>query len=392
MGFASGAISFRRYFIVGRFPKDVTDVFIESLRTHSFGRLGVTNDYMQVGWIGTGHLFESEIQAEKIALGRYVHLALRVDRYAPPASLVKSYVRQEEETMLAASGREYLSKGERKQAREAARLRVEQEARAGQFRRMSAFPLLIDLEGRSLLFGNLGSKANEKLIELFRETFGARLEIAEPERVAQQLMTAAGRERAIENLEPFRLVARPDGADESENPYAERDLNFLGKEFLTWLWSKTANDDALRVASGDDVSVALARSMRLKCDFNLTGVTTLLNDNPSAAAEARAALAIGKQPTKCGIVLAGAAGEFAFTLDGASFAVSGLTLAEETEEKDPHARLERRFEQAFDATRLLDALFGLFLDARTGRNWTRELRQMSNWAAGRANQLDAVSA
>lgn len=392
MGFTSGAISFRRYYMVGRIPKDVTEAFLSALQQHAFGRLGVSDDYTQIGWIGAGHLFQSDIQAAEIAFGRYVHIAMRLDRYAAPASLVRSYIRQEEETTLQATGRAYLSKGECRQAREVAKARAEQEARAGSFRRISAFPLLIDLEERSVLFGNLGAKANEKLVELFHDTFHARLEAAEPARVAQQLMVAAGRERALENLEQFHLVERPDDADENENRYAERDQNFLGKEFLTWLWSRTSADAPLRLANGDDVSVALARTLRLKCDFGLTGVTTLLNENPAAAAEARAALALGKQPTKAGLVLGGAAGEFAFTLDALSFAISSLILVEETQEKDPRARLESRFERTFDAGRLLDALFGLFLEARTGRNLSRELRQMSDWAAGRARRLDAVSA
>jgi hypothetical protein len=106
--------------------------------------------------------------------------------------------------------------------------------------------------------------------------------------------------------------------------------------------------------------------------------------------EAKAAVRVGKQPTKLGLIVGAPVGEFRLTLEGNRLAVSGLTLPEDEEEQDARARLERRFELIGDAANLLDALFELFVLARTGREWNRELAAMSAWAAGKAGKRPRV--
>lgn len=386
MAFASGSVSFRRYFVSGKAPKDITEPFIEALNSKSFGRLGVASDNTQVGWITTRHLFDTELHAGRIAVGRFAHLAMRMDRYAPPAAIVKSYVRLEEQAMLEAKGRQFLSPGERKQARETGRMRAEQEARGGAFRRISSFPVLIDLESRVVCFGNTNVLAGDKFLELFEDTFNCSLDPATPERVAFRALQPAGRERSLENLAAFHLVDAPsDGEDGSG--YAERDLSFLGREFLTWLWYRTDQAErGLRLRAGDDVSVMIDKSMRLVCDFRQSGSAVLAGEGVASFPEARAALTTGKQPTRVGMIVGGSVGEFTFVLDGPSLAVSGLIMPEDKDqESDPLARLERRFERIIDMTQLLDGLFELFLEQRLSREWPALSRHLSQWATGRAS-------
>ena len=382
MAFASGAVSLRRYFLSGRIPKHIDDKFVAAVSQRAFGATGVAGDGTQFGWLGPRHLFDTDIQAEHIAFGRFAHFALRIDRHDPPAALVRSYARLEEETLMQASGREFLSAKERRKAREAARDRAEKESRSGAFRRMSAYSVLLDVERRTLCFGSLAAGANDKLVDLLADTFGCTVESAGPQQIALRLLAPAGQERKIENLEPFHLVRPPEESEAA--PFADGDQSFLGREFLTWLWFKTDTPRAgLRIARGDEVAVMIARTLRLDCDFAQSGSDVILCDGPAASPEARAALAIGKQPTKAGLIVGGAAGEFACVLDGPRMAVSGLVLPEDTSERDPRVRLETRFEQIFDACELLDMVFDLFLRERAGAEWNTTLQAMRVWAAGR---------
>jgi recombination associated protein RdgC len=365
-------------------PADVTDEFVEALNTRAFGKLATLPDDTQLGWIGPRHLFETDITAEHIAFGRFAHLALRVDRLRVPANVLKSYVRIEEEAALQAEGRDFLNRTERRKAREAAQIRAEQEAKAGGFRRMNSYPVLIDLDHQTAYLGNLGTSLAEKAMHLFSDTFGATLEPATPERVAYRLIGSTGNARALENLPPSHLVRPPDGwADAPADGFTAGDLSFLGKEFLTWLWYQTdADDGPLRVRTGDDVTVMIDKTIRLTCDFGLTGTDVITSDNPTSLPEAKAALAIGKQPTRMGLIVGSPMGEFRLGLDGIRLAISGLALPEDNTEQDIRARIEQRFELTADAANLIDALFELFLQRRTIGAWNAELRKMSTWAAG----------
>jgi hypothetical protein len=383
VGFASGAVSFRRYFISGAAPADVTDAFVQALHDHAFGRHGAADpDGLEFGWITPRHLFDNDITAERIAVGRFVHLALRVDRTAPPAALVKSYVRVEEDAALQASGREFLSKSERAQARETARLRADREAKNGAFRRIAAYPVLLDLDRQTVYCGHLGSAVNDKLVTLFQDTFDCALEPVAADRLACRLLEAAGGLDGLEHTRPFHLVREPDGYDGAPDDFDAGERSFLGKEFLTWLWYKVDADEAtLRAHNGDEVAVMIDRVLRLECDFALTGTDVITADGPTGLPEAKAALTSGKQPTKMGLVFGGRAGEFALVLDGRGMSVSGLSLPDDDADVAPEARLEHRFEQIAEASQLLDVLYELFLRRRTAGSWSRELGQMRAWVA-----------
>lgn len=395
MGFASGPVSFQRFLIDGSMPANVTERFVRAVNDHAFGRLAMLPDDTQLGWIGPNHLFETDIAAESIACGPYVHLAVRVDRLKAPPSVIRAYVQVEEQAMLQAKGREFLNRGEKRQARERALGRADQETRAGTFRRMNAYPLLIDAKHRTVFLGTLSATVADKVMQLFYDTFGRGLEPADPERLATRILDQQQRTRTLEGLAPFTLVKPPDGLADSASVLSETDLCFLGKEFLTWLWCQTESDDGpLRVSAGDEVTVLLDRTLRLKCDFGVTGTDVITADNPTSLPEAKAALRIGKQPTRAGLILGSPHGEFRFTLDGPRLAVSGLVLPEDETSQNGRARQEQRFELIADAAHLLDALFELFVLRRTARGWSRDLQALSAWAAGRdrAKLRPAVSA
>ncbi|MCK4659538.1 MAG: hypothetical protein KAV82_08460 [Phycisphaerae bacterium] len=383
MGLASGSVSFRRYFIQGAGPADVTDEFIKAISENAFGRYGAVDaDNVEVGWITPRHLFDNNITAECIAVGRFVSLAMRVDRNTIPSTVLKSYIRVEEDVALQAGGREFLSKAEKAKARETAQLRADREIKTGAFRRMSAYPVLIDLDRQTVYFGNLGDAMNDRMMLLFQDTFDCALEPAAADRLAYRLMQPCGRVDSIEHAQPFHLVREPEGCEGTPDDFDTGDRSFLGKEFLTWLWFKIDTDDSLlRVSGGDEVSVMIDRVLRMECDFAMTGTDVITATGPTALPEAKAALTIGKQPTKMGLIIGSRTGEFSMVLNGRRMAVSAMRIPTDEKGNDPRARREQRFEQIADVAELLDVLYELFLRRRTAHDWSSELGQMCTWAA-----------
>ncbi len=379
MGLSAGPVSFQRFYVRGKLATSVTDAFLNSLQERGFGRVAPNNN-RQVGWIGPRHLFETELDAAMIAVGRFAHLAARIDQFAVPGAVLRSYVRQEEDVTRKASGREFLSRGERRKAREVALVRAEQEARAGQFRRMASVGVLLDLERKCVYVANTSAKAGEIVAQLVADTFGVTLESAEPGRVAHELLHASGQARGLENLTPMPLVRAPAGWQEPE-AWSARDLSFLGSELLTWLWYRSdADEGALRLQGGNTVTVALDRVLQMKCDFGMNGTTAILADDPTQLAEARAAIRTGKRPVRAGLVIGGAGGESRLTFAARQFAISGLAVPD-SEERDPAAARAERFEHVSDVAAVLDALFEQFLLLRVSREWRQEHRRLSNWAS-----------
>ncbi|MBI5863127.1 MAG: hypothetical protein HZB38_01175 [Planctomycetes bacterium] len=390
MALVSGPFSFQRFFISGKLPAHLTEKMLATIEERAFGRGRGLSDDTQVGWIGPRHLLDDDLGGERIALGSFLQLGFRVDRLAAPAGVVKAYVRMEEETLRRASGRDFLSRGERKKAKELAMTRVEQEARDGAFRRMAAYPVLVDLSRQIVLLGTTGAALGDKFANHFSDTFGKSLEPATPDTVARRLFADAANPAALDHLTPMRLVKPPDGYDADRAASAAGivgDLRFLGRELLTWIWRQSDEDHGgLAVRTGDTLTVMLDRSLKLTCDFGVTGSTTIVCDGPTGLPEARAALRIGKQPARAGMILSGREGEFRFTLDAQRFAITGLVVPEESRQDDWRAKLEERFERIADATVLLDALFELFLTQRVGREWSSEQRRLSAWAAGKTQE------
>ncbi len=391
MGLASGAVAFRRYRVHNNRFTTVDDAMVEALTANGFGRYGAAaDDDVEVGWITPNHLFDTSFAGEKIACGRFVFCNMRMDRNSVPGSVLRSYVAMEEEAALEASGREFLGRKEKREAKEAARLRADKEARSGAFRRITSYPLLWDLDKQMLYFGNSANAANDKFMRLFCDTFEAVLEPVNAHHAAVAIAESAGRRREIEDARPAHLIPPPDDVDGDVYGLDPEDRSFFGREFLSWLWYATEQSEGtFDLLDKADVAASIARLIHLKCDFNLSGSAMLRADAPARALEGRAGLAAGKQPAKLGLLLAARSGEWSFVLDGVTLDVSGLTLPQ-TEEKDAIARLEERFESIAEAAGVMDALFAEFMRRRLSGDWDALLKNMCKWATGGRGEQGAA--
>lgn len=384
MGFASGNVSFRRFFLTGRHPSAWSDEWQEAVARHAFGSYGEASpDGVEVGWIVPTHLFDVDFsEPHRICLERFVYLAMRVDRTAPPASVLKSYRKMEEQAALEAGGREFLSKTERRLAKESADRRAQDEAKKGMYRRVSAYPLVLDLEDGVVYFSNLGTSATERLARLFADTFQATLAPATLDEVAFRAAHKLDVARGFEDASPSYFADPPPGAENGNgSAFAPGDRSFLGREFLSWLWHGIdENEGVFDVSRGQTVTLAIRKNMQLACMHDVTGRATITNDAPAASPEARAALRIGKQPTRIGLLMGTRSEDWSFALDATKWQVSGLVIPP-SEEKDPTARLIDRFTRVREHALTLDGLLQSFLARRLGADWPGVSNGIKRWAA-----------
>ena len=385
MGFAAGAITFRRFFICGEHPQTVGDEWLESIRAHAFGRCGeATSDGVETGWIVPAHLFDVDFSClDRIEVDRFVFLGMRLDRTSAPGPILRSYRVMEEQAILAASGRDRLSRSDRSMAREAAALRAEQEARDGAFRRITAHPVVIDLQDGVVYLGSLGAGVSDKFMALFEETFRASVVPAGIDEVAHRFAERAGMASAFNDSCPEYLVEPPvEGFDDT----GIHDRAFFGREFLTWLWYRVETDEGLfDLDSGASTAMTIHKLMQMDCPHGLTGKDTFRADAPGRLAEARLALRTGKMPTKLALIMANRSEETSFVIDATSWTVSGM-VPPKGDPDDDASILGGRFAAMRDTARTLDLLFETFLRIRLGGAWQKELADMIAWSEG-SNKL-----
>jgi hypothetical protein len=399
MGFASGSASFRRFFIVGQRPTAWTDEWHEAVAANAFGRQpAVASDGVEVGWIVPNHLFDVDFsEPHRVQFERFVYLAMRIDRTAPPASILRSYRAMEERAALQASGRETLTRNERRLAKDAAEQRAKGEAEAGMFRRIAAYPVLLDMEEGVVYFGSLGVSAADRLIRLFSDTFRVTIAPATLDEVAARTAQKRDLTAALDDASPTYLADHPTGGDHGHHDevdgdgsiFAPGDRSFLGREFLTWLWHGVEHDEGVFTSSRDStLLMTIQKAMNLECMYGVTGRVAVVSDAPARARESKSALHVGKQPTRLGLILSHNGDEYTFTLDGPKWQVSGLVMPP-PEEMEPHALLIDRFGHFRTVSAAMDGLFESFLARRLNGVWASESATLRRWAVESGRLQDA---
>jgi hypothetical protein len=372
MGFFTGRVTFLRFQVEGPRQDSFGPEHLGRLAEHAIGRQRTADkDGVEVGWIAGDDILDLGFDLAKNVVNDALHFSLRVDAQKLPGELLRAYTRAEVQALAAGNPSGIASARQKREAKEAARERLEAEAKDGRFLRRKAFPLLWDGLANQLLVGTTSSGAVDHARELFKATFGAGLRPVDAGRRAAE---RAGRA----NLPPAAFV--PAGAP-AEVAWARDPASptHLGNEFLLWLWFVLETEaDTLALADGSEVAVMLVRTLTLECPRGQSGSESIRSDAPTRLPEARRAVQAGKLPRQAGMILARHDRQAELTLQAETFAVSGAKLPA-GEEGQERARLEERVTQLRHLLETIDLLYDAFLRRRLGADWPAELARLQRW-------------
>jgi hypothetical protein len=282
------------------------------------------------------------------------------------------------------------SNRQRREARALAKERLEDESRDGRFLRRKAYPLLWDAQSNELLVGSTALTVLDRLHTLFQQTFGCGFEALTAGRQAFELAEARQQTRGVDDARPAVFVPGVTPADLAWVP-DEASRDFLGNEFLLWLWYMLdADTDTLSLPDGSEVSVMLARSLVLECPRGQTGRESISSDGPARLPEARRAIQAGKLPRKAGLTLVRQDHQYEVTLQAETLALSGARLPS-PEEAEERARREERVTLLRHLLETLDLLYDAFGRVRLGEGWPKELTKVQKWLQrDDRNRLSAI--
>src|SRR5687768_13471692 len=265
MGFASGSVSFRRFAVVGEQPEQIDQDLLDKLAAHALraDEMGLPSE-IEYGWSGGRHLLDGKFSFEHNVYAEALHFALRIDTNKVPGDLKRAYAMMEEEAVAATNPSGFISKNQKRDVKDVVRQKLDEEIRTGRFRRSKLLPVLWDLPTQ-MVYCAASGQALEQLMELFERTFGLTLMPLSAGSLALRMLEPQGRRRDYEDLRPTRFVHGPEGEGQfPEYPWVLKGpepKDYLGNEFLLWLWHETEIGDGFVQTQGDDVSVLMDRSL-----------------------------------------------------------------------------------------------------------------------------------
>jgi len=383
MSFSSGSVSFRRFTVVGKAPKSVTQDMLDKLSEHALrpGEFGVPEE-VEYGWSGGRHVLDGNFGFEHNVFADNLHFALRIDTNKVPGPLKKAWQIMEEDAVAKNNPSGFISKNQKREVKDSIKRKIDQEMREGRFRRSKLLPILWDLATRTLYCSATGATF-EKLAEIFERTFGLELEPVTAGSLALRLAESNGRKRDYEDLRPTRFVPGPEGeGQQPDYPWVAKGpqpKDFLGNEFLLWLWHEAdARTSTVKTEAGD-VTLFFDKSLDLDCAYGQTGKDTLRGDGPSRMPEARDALRSGKLPRKAGLVLDANRQQYTLSIGAEGLSIGALKLPDIEEADSPRVEFEERVTLLRDFCQILDEMYAVFVKARTSSAWESQTSGIRKW-------------
>lgn len=385
MGFDAGSITFRRFAVLGaNQPETVDQAVLDKLIEHSMkaGEFSVPEDE-EYGWSGGRHIFDSQFDFEHNVYNECLSFALRIDSNKVPGSVKQAYILMEEEAVAKSNPSGFISKQQKKDVKETVRNRMEEELRDGRYRRSKLVPILWDVP-RQEVYCAASGKSLEKLHEIFERTFGLTLMPLSAGASALRLLEPKGRRRDYEDAKATRFVYGPEGESVwPEYPWVLKGpepKDFLGNEFLLWLWNQAdLKDGVIQTEGAGEVAILIDKSLDLDCAYGQTGRDSLRGDGPTSMPEARDALRVGKLPRKCAMILHANGQQYEYRFNTEEFSFGSMRLPQVEDADTPRVLFEERITLLRDFVEAFDALYGTFLKLRCSSGWEGQVGQLRKW-------------
>lgn len=401
MPFRHGSVSYARFAVVGG-PTQVDQDLVDALAAGQLTPAPVGAVELETGWVAGRHVLDTDFERESIVFGDTLVFGLRIDTNRVPADLRRAYRALAEQARRAESVTGAISKVERRDAKEEAEERCRAELSSGRHRKSKLVPVVWDVARKVLLAPAFGDAPRNALEDLFRATIdGATLEPRSAGGLAGAILGARGRSRDYEDVRPSPFTNPPAGASGDEGravsvpavPWSwagPEPKDFLGNEFLLWLWFHTLNGAATIDTHAGPVAVVFDRLLETQCAWDVTGAQSLRADGPTRLPEAMKALSIGKWPRKAGLLVAAGGEHWEFSFQADRFNITSAKLPKPDEPiSDEREMVEYRLASLESLDRTMVSLFTMFLDLRMSEAWMSTRASITGWIRGDASSSSA---
>ncbi|MCA9289707.1 MAG: hypothetical protein KDA25_01175 [Phycisphaerales bacterium] len=395
MPFRRGSIGYARFAVVGSAPSAPDSSILEALAANVLRptEIGAPPE-IESGWVTGHHVYDTRFSIEENVFASDLVVAMRLDTNRVPSEVRRAYRAMAEQERAAASPTGIIGRSEKAAARDDADRQCHEELASGTYRRSKMIPVLWDLSRQIVLAPAFGDAVVTALRDLMFQTFEVRLVPISSGVHASETLRRQGRTRDYEDLRPSAFTPPPPSAEASPDDPADdiriprvpwikggpEPSDYLGNEFLVWLWWQTATNEGLVEAGGRTIPVAIDRQLDTDCAWDENGRQSLRATGPARMPEAMVALRAGKWPRKMGLMLAVDHEPFTCTIQGDRAIVSGLTLPKpEDAPESPRVLTEQRLDLLHTFDDAMTSLYDAFLTLRVGSAWPTMRERIAAW-------------
>lgn len=385
MSFQSGAVTFQRFRVIGKTSAETMVDKLNKLTDQQFksSDLGVAEP-TEYGWTAGRHIYDTEFSLDNNVFGDSLFFGLRIDTNTVPGSVRKAWLQMETATVARGNPSGFISKAQKVEVKATITKRVDEEQKSGKFRKSKQIPVLWD-SARGYLYAAVSNKSYEQLSEIFQTTFGLEIVPVASGYAARLFADRTGKNPELDAAQPTNFCSNPDIMEEPSYPWISKQMdtrNFLGNEFLLWLWFKAEESSETICSAGrlGDVQVFMNKSLLLDCSFGQSGKDTIHDDGCTRSPEAKEALRIGKIPRRAGLSMVIAKSSFYAMFNPETFVFGGTKLPDIEEVDSFHAMFEERISLIADLCEGVDSMFEAFLAERLDNLvWPSVVENVSAW-------------
>ncbi|MCP4760142.1 MAG: recombination-associated protein RdgC [archaeon] len=193
MGILSSSASITRYHVKGEIEKDILKTVMDGLKKKTITEIDDEPFEKVAGWTSFDNPFTPDFETSSCVIGTSLVFSLRIDKKSIPSKIIKKYYTLEIAKKLAESGRERLSRNEKKSIKEHVTNVLSL--------RIPATPNIYDViwnyEESDLWFFSNQKAANEELETLFAKSFNLSLIRLFPYTMADLMVGLSEKERDI---------------------------------------------------------------------------------------------------------------------------------------------------------------------------------------------------
>ena len=381
MPFLGGSLTFERYSVDDFSAHSFDDDDLQLLEQQAAGNFETSSlENARVGFLGGSHLLDVDFDLGKNVINEALHYGIRIDTNKIPAAIRKAWMQMELAAITQENPESRPTKAQRQEAKDAVERRCYDEAQSGKYRRMQSFPLLWDGPAGVLYFGGSGGSAAAQCTDLMARTFDVELRHITAGTLAHTWAYETGNEEVIGELQPSSFVPTLPYSDVAwGNPHSALP-DFLGNEFLMWLWYTLENEtDTFELDEDGEIVVMMNRTLTLECPRGESGKETITADCPTSLPEAMHGARSGKLPRKTGLIVARDGQQFEFVLQAESLGISGAKIR--VDDTDGF-QAEDRIDLVRQLSESIDMLFYQFCERRVAESWVGEVDTIGQWLTG----------
>lgn len=202
MSALSGSLTYSRFFVDTKPPKDFRERYMRAIRHRVMQPLRPDEEDLQrTGFCSIGDPYELELSTNNVIYESFINLGVRTDRWVFPSSLVKARVREAEAVYLEKKGRQRLSRHERTELKQAVQHKLKQKLTP----QIRAVDLSWSLDEQLVRYFSHSAKSIETMLELFEKAFHIKLIPESPYTLAARSGEVKDLGKHWDNLEPCDL-------------------------------------------------------------------------------------------------------------------------------------------------------------------------------------------